>query len=468
MENNRFFIPDELYIQGGKPAIGDIEISGAKNSILGLMCAALLTNEKVTLNNVPNISDVLDLGDIMKDLGIDVKFQPAQKILTIHAKKIKKNTLSEKVLKLRASYYLWGSLLTRFKNTGEFKDLKVLLPGGCGLGEKRKTDFHENLIKDIFGAEIKEEIIRDKPYLHLILPEKEPQSLNPIYATAKVSHGATFHWLLSVAGSKNYKMMYNSSLEPEVSNLIGMLQSMGLEIDGNERTGIVHRGNKRGLLKGTEYNVIPDRLEAATYALFAFATKGAIRLKGINYEHCAPWLSQLSQINQKGIYYSDDKTEVILNFLEREKFEGVMMNISPFPGMETDVQQIWAPVLSLASSTSTIVDIIWPGRYISLEELQNFGLKSTFKQIDVDCGQGTKYKALVANIKPSKLHAGTAEGMDLRGTAALILAASMTEGKSTIIKPEYSLRGYPNFIDNLKSLGINIKTSKSGRYIDTL
>lgn len=118
------------------------------------------------------------------------------------------------------------------------------------------------------------------------------------------------------------------------------------------------------------------------------------------------------------------------------------MQMSPFPGMETDVQQVWAPILSLASSQSTIVDIIWPGRYISLQALENFGLKSSFKQIDVDAGQGVNYKALVANIKPSKLHAGTATGMDLR-TVALIIAAAMSEGKSTIIEPEYALRGYP-------------------------
>jgi len=468
MTTDNFFIPDELHIKGGRPIHGSIDISGAKNSILGLMCAALLTDEKVVLHNVPNISDVLEMGHIMRDLGVDVSFDPEQKLLCIHAKKLTKNILSAKAVKFRASYYLWGSLLARFKRSGEFNSLKVRLPGGCGLGEKRKTDFHEELMKNIFGADIHERQIEGHCYLSIDLPAKRPNNSNPIYTTAKVSHGATFHWLLSIAGSNSLKMMYNSSLEPEVSNLIDMLSKMGLGIRGTERTGLIYDGSNRKLLKGGDFYCIPDRLEAAAYAMLALGTKGQIRIRGINYEHCSPWLLQLGETGAGEIYFSEDRSEIVLNFADRKPFKGSILQMSPFPGMETDLQQIWTPILGLAETTSTIVDIIWPGRYYHLDQMRHFGLESSYKHVEVDAGQGISYKALIAKIEPSQLHAGTGTGEDLRGTTGLILLAAMVEGSSTILKPEYALRGYPYFIKNLQSLGVDIKPSKTGANLDPL
>ena len=468
MTNQDFFIPDELYITGGKSTMGEVETSGAKNAILGLMAAALLTDEEIVLNNVPNITDVIDMGHIMKDLGVNIRFNPEKKKLYLHAKKINKNTLSLTASKFRASYYLWGSLLARFRHTKEFDSLKVCLPGGCSFGGQRPTDFHEKLIKNVFNADIKEEKIKGEDYLVITLPKKEKEDENPIYSTLKVSHGATFHWLLSVAGTKNLKVMYNTSLEPEVSNLVSMLQGMGLSLDGNERTGLISHGNSGKLLKGGEFSVIPDRLEAATYALLALGTRGAIRIKGITYEHCTPWLSLLNKIDNSNIYYNEDKTEVVLDFHNVKGFDGLTMQMSPFPGMETDVQQIWAGVLGQAKTESVIIDIIWPGRSISLKEMQNFGLKSEFYQTDVDIGQGIFFPALVAKIKPSELRSGKAEGMDLRGTAGLIVLASSVKGKSTILEPGYSLRGYPNLVENLKNLGLDISQSKQGKLVESL
>lgn len=474
MENKNFFIPDELNIKGGKEVKGVVEISGAKNSILGLMAAAVLTDEEVVLQNVPYISDVLEMGHIMLDLGVNVQFNPEAKTLYLHAKKITNNILSDKALKFRASYYLWGSLLARFKHTHEFNSLKVCTPGGCSFGGKRATDFHEQLIKNIFGAEITEEH-EDKAdknccknYLVFTLPKQDSENINPIYTTAKVSHGATFHWLLSIAGTKDFKMMYNSSLEPEVSNLISMLQKMGLEVMGNESTGLVYNGKNRGLLKGGTFEVIPDRLEAATYALLALGTRGSVQLKGVNLEHCAPWLKQLTKIAKNGIYYSLDKKEMILNFRDLESFEGFVMQMSPYPGLETDIQQIWCAVLGLAETDSVIVDMIWPGRSAHLGEMQKFGLQSQFWQLDVASSQNTVSQSLFANIKPSKIKPATACGMDLRGTMGIITLAAIAKGKSTIQKPEFALRGYPNLVQNLENLGIETVPSKKGVYIDAL
>lgn len=466
--NSPFFIPELLSIRGGNPVYGSVNISGAKNAILGLMAASLLTDEPVTINNVPYISDVLEMGHIMKELGVDVRYAPQKRILYLHARKITSNVISEKAVHFRASYYLWGSLLARFVHTGEFDSLKVLMPGGCSFGGKRRTDFHEQLIKSVFNAEISEEPYNSRHYLCFSLPKNKVLGGNPVYATFKASHGATYHWMLSVAGASEIKMMYNSSMEPEISNLMMMLQQMGLGLSGNERTGLIYDGKNRGLLHGGTFYAIPDRMEAATYALLAVGTKGEIQIENINFDNCRPWFSQLYNMFESGVYYSPDKTQLNLNFRNRSDFSGVIMQMSPFPGMETDLQQIWTPILGQASSESFIADLIWPGRIAHLEQMHKFGLQTEAEQREVKVSQEMSDKVLLVKIKPSQYKAADVEGMDLRGTMGLIIMAAMTEGKSKITTPSYALRGYPNLIKNLQDLGVNISASAKGTKIDAL
>lgn len=466
--NSPFFIPELLSIRGGNPVYGSVNISGAKNAILGLMAASLLTDEPVIINNVPYISDVLEMGHIMKELGVDVRYAPQKRILYLHARKITSNVISEKAVHFRASYYLWGSLLARFVHTGEFDSLKVLMPGGCSFGGKRRTDFHEQLIKSVFNAEISEEPYNSRHYLCFSLPKNKIMGGNPVYATFKASHGATYHWMLSVAGASEIKMMYNSSMEPEISNLMMMLQQMGLGLSGNERTGLIYDGKNRGLLHGGTFYVIPDRMEAATYALLAVGTKGEIQIENINFDNCRPWFSQLYNMFESGVYYSPDKTQLNLNFRNRADFSGVIMQMSPFPGMETDLQQIWTPILGQGSSESFIADLIWPGRIAHLEQMQKFGLQTEAEQREVKVSQEMSDKVLLVKIKPSQYKAADVEGMDLRGTMGLIIMAAMTEGKSKVTTPSYALRGYPNLVKNLQDLGVNISASAKGTKIEPL
>lgn len=467
---NNLFIPEQITVRGGTPVQGTIKISGAKNSILGLMAASLLTDEVVTLRNVPYISDVLEMGQIMRDIGVDVRYDPQERVLRLHTPKIIKNEISHQAANFRASYYLWGSLLARFRRTGEFDNLKVCMPGGCTFGGKRPTDFHEELIKTVFGAEINVETRENEKYSYLSfqLPKQEPAELCPIYTTFKSSHGATFHWLLSVAGSNNIKMMYNSSLEPEVSNLISMLQKMGLGLMGSERTGIIYDGTNRKLLKGVDFEVIPDRLEAATYALLALSTQGELQLEGINFEHCSPWLGQLTRMFDKGIYFSPDLTRLNLDFRNRKAFNGFIMQVTPFPGFETDLQQIWTPVMAQAKTPSIISDLIWPGRSAHLAEMEKFGIDSKFHQFDIISGQQASVKNLYIEILPSQLQAAQANGTDLRGTMSLLLIAATVNGISRINNPSFALRGYPNLLANFRNIGIDIEASTSGHNITAL
>lgn len=463
-----FFIPDQLTISGGSPVSGTVDISGAKNSILGLMAAALLTDEPVILHNVPNISDVLEMGHILKELGVDVRFNPQERVLFLHANKINSNIISDKAANFRASYYLWGSLLARFRRTGEFKSLKVLLPGGCSFGGKRRTDYHEQLVKSVLGTEIIEEMSNGKMYLSFDLTDSKESKYTPVYATLKASHGATYHWLLSVAGSDDVKMMYNSSLEPEISNLIIMLQKMGLGLSDNERTGLVYDGKNRSLLKGGTFYVIPDRMEAATYALLALLTKGEVQINNIDFESCRPWFCQLNNMFENGIFISPDKTQLNFDFRNHAEYQGQIMQMTPFPGMETDLQQIWTPVLGLASSESLISDMIWPGRQVHLPEMEKFGLQCEYGQQQVFTSQDTNENVLLVHIKPSKYKPAKTEGMDLRGTMALVMVAAAVKGKSVVNNPSYALRGYPNLIKNLENLGVTIKSSNKGTTIEAL
>lgn len=467
---DNFFIPDQLIINGGQPAFGSIKISGAKNAILGLMAASLLTDEVVTLRNVPYISDVLEMGQIMQDIGVDVSFNPEERILRLHAHKITKNVISHQAANFRASYYLWGSLLARFKHTKEFDSLHVCLPGGCTFGGKRPTDFHEELIRSVFGAEVVVEVKDNEKYSYLsfLLPKKDPTDLCPIYTTFKASHGATFHWLLSVAGSRSLKMMYNSSLEPEVSNLVKMLQKMGLGLQGSERTGIIYDGTNRSLLNGVDFEVIADRMEAATYALLTLSTQGEVQVDGINFEHCSPWLGQLTRMFDKGIYFSPDLTKLNLDFRNRKDFNGFIMQMSPFPGFETDLHQIWTPIMAQAKTPSIISDLIWPGRNAHLNEMAKFGVDTDSHQFDIVSGQQATIKNLYINIRPSAIHSAEVNGTDLRGTMAVILLGATACGQSIVNNPSFALRGYPNLLKNLTELGVNIKGSKQGREIDPL
>lgn len=463
-----FFIPDQLSIRGGSPVCGSVNISGAKNAILGLMVAALLTDEPVILHNVPYISDVLEMGHILKELGVDVRYNPEQRILFLQAKKITSNIISEKAVHFRASYYLWGSLLARFRHTGEFSSLKVLMPGGCSFGGKRRTDFHEQLIRSVFDAEIIEEAFDGRHYLCFKLPDHESNNSLPVYATFRASHGATYHWMLSVAGSSKIKMMYNASMEPEVSNLLMILQQMGLGLSGNERTGLIYDGKNRGLLHGGTFYAIPDRMEAATYALLALGTKGEIQINDINFDICRPWFDQMYNMFDNGIYYSPDKTQLNLDFRNRTDFSGAIMQMTPFPGMETDLQQIWTPVLGQAQDDSLISDMIWPGRTGHLAEMAKFGLLAEYNLCDVPTSQEVNDKVLQVKIYPSEYKAANASGMDLRGTMGLIILAAIAKGKSHINTPSYALRGYPNLIANLQHLGVEISTSKQGSEIESL
>jgi len=448
-------IPNSIKINGGTPLAQNatVKISGAKNEVLGAMCAAILTDQPVKFTNVPFITDVMDLIDIMRGVGVQTKYAPQKKTLEIHARHITSNELNESALKFRASYYIWGALLGRFSKTGEFNSLKIKVPGGCaGFGENgtRPFNYHINLLENVLGATLHD----TGKQLEFVLPKEFNPAADPIFSTTRVSHGATFHWMLSVALSPHLKMMFNSSLEPEVSHLLHILNKMGANIRGTNSEAMTNLGKPGQLLNGGEFEIMPDRLETGFYAQLAMATRSKIKLTGTDAPSCRPWLNTMIEIAGKKACQIKNKS-IEFDFTKLRDFTGRNIIISPIPGKETDMHQTWAPVLSMATGPSKIYDPIYENRTRHLPELAKFGLNAQSRVIDIKNSVAPKSSEIVIN--PSKLHPATAYGMDLRGTAALIIAAAMANGESTLFDIGYALRGYPNLIQNLKRIGVKIR-----------
>jgi len=477
--SNEFFIPD--YIEINSPGRGNtflnpdhpIKISGAKNEVLGVMAAAVLTDQPVILENVPHISDVLDMGKIMMDLGVIVEYAPESCRMFLHAKEIKSNILSDEAFKFRSSYYLWGALLARFMITKEFDSLKVTIPGGCSFAGgrtasgRRAIDFHVNILHNIFNARV---IAKDNT-LEIRLPKSQPDvDKNPIFCTRLFSHGATFHWMLSAATAGRTKFFYNASMEPEVGHLLGILNKMGANFRGTNHTAITSFG-ANGLLHGGRFSILPDRMETASYALLALSLNSEIVLDGIDCESCRPWMNSIKEIagpksiQKLGPGSSGDYEKIKFDF-KNTIIPGQIFQISPIPGKETDLQQIWTPVLACGESESLIIDPIWASRTAHLPEMEKFGLKANHSNIKIKKASVTT--ALQVNIYPSNFSPATAAGMDLRGTFGLIVCAAIAKGHSRIDTPSYALRGYPNLINNLNGIGLDVKVSATGKTLPAL
>ena len=478
--SNELFIPDYIEVTpptGYLNTDSHIHISGAKNEVLGVMSAAVLTDQPIVLENVPHISDVLSMGNIMLDLGVKVEYSPDTRQMFLHAKEIKSNSLSDEAFKFRASYYLWGALLARFAITKEFDSLNIKTPGGCSFGGKRAINYHVDLMHNIFDARVSDKTGK----IEIKLPKKCPVfDKRPIYSTRQVSHGATFHWMLSAATSRRDKFIYNASLEPEVSHLLGILNDMGANLRGTDHTAITSFGTGK-LLAGGNFSILPDRMETASYALLALALKDDIVLEGVDMASCRPWMNSVREIVKSDRIEMLDTCPVYHTDKIKFMFQGVEIphrtfQMSPFPGKETDLQQIWAPVLARAKGTSKLIDPIWPGRFGHLSEMEKFGINAGYRHLDIK--NSVAPKALRVSVRPSHLLPANAVGMDLRGTFALIMCACMTSGYalgmwskdciSRIDKPEFALRGYPDLVKNLRKIGIGVTESESGRVVPPL
>ena len=411
----------QLVIEGGKQLSGEIKISGAKNSVVGLIPAAILSDEEVTLYNVPNISDTVALIDIIKELNGEVEY--SNETMHINTKNIINKVVEEKFSrKLRASYYFMGALLAKFKYA------EIYFPGGCNIGT-RPIDFHINGFKKL-GAEV---IIEGNKYIFKADKLKGAR----IYLDF-ASVGATVNLMLAAVKAEGTTHISNAAKEPEIVNIATLLNNMGAKITGAGTSEIKIVGVKH-LGKGV-IDVIPDRIEAGTYIITGALIGKELKISGIIEEHLEALLSKLKEMGADLVI---DKNTITVN--RAPKYKPINVKTLVHPGFPTDLGQPMTVLLTQADGVSIFEETIWENRMGHIKYLQKLGA-------DIKLNDRT---AIV--MGPSKLKGQEVVATDLRAGAAMVIGGLAAEGKTIINDIEHILRGYENIVEKLTKVGATIK-----------
>ena len=413
----------KIVINGGRPLKGEVTISGAKNSVVALIPATILADDVVTLDGVPDISDVASLIEIMTIMG--AKIERKEDSLIIDPRGVKDMPMPfGKINSLRASYYFYGSLL------GRYGQATVGLPGGCDLGP-RPIDLHLKAFEAMGAA-----MTMDGSSMKLATDGKPLQGAN-IYMDT-VSVGATINTILAAVKAEGRTVIENAAREPEIIDVVTLLNNMGAHIRGAGTDIITIDGVPH--LHGTRHQVIPDRIEAGTYIALAAAIGEGIQINNVLYEHLESYIAKLEEMGVR-MTISEDSI-----FVEKQTgLKAIQIKTSPYPGFATDLQQPITPLLLTAVGRGRIVDTIYEKRVNHVPELAKMGATiSTLNDHIIYEG-------------PNQLTGSSVKATDLRAGAALVIAGLMASGKTEITNVEYILRGYSDIIHKLTQLGADIQ-----------
>ena len=413
----------KIVINGGRPLKGEVTISGAKNSVVALIPATILADDVVTLDGVPDISDVASLIEIMTIMG--AKIERKEDSLIIDPRGVKDMPMPfGKINSLRASYYFYGSLL------GRYGQATVGLPGGCDLGP-RPIDLHLKAF-EAMGATM----TMDGSSMKLATDGKPLQGAN-IYMDT-VSVGATINTILAAVKAEGRTVIENAAREPEIIDVVTLLNNMGARIRGAGTDMIIIDGVAH--LHGTRHQVIPDRIEAGTYIALAATIGEGIQINNVLYEHLESYIAKLEEMGVR-MTISEDSI-----FVEKQTgLKAIQIKTSPYPGFATDLQQPITPLLLTAAGRGRIVDTIYEKRVNHVPELAKMGATiSTLNDHIIYEG-------------PNQLTGSSVKATDLRAGAALVIAGLMASGTTEITNVEYILRGYSDIIDKLTQLGAEIQ-----------
>jgi UDP-N-acetylglucosamine 1-carboxyvinyltransferase len=419
---------DKICIRGGIPLHGDIKISGAKNAALPLMTASLLTDKPLRLINVPELSDVASMAELLSQLGVGINIDRTFNHQTVElcAKNILSTTAPyEAVRKMRASVLVLGPLVAR---CGE---AHVSLPGGCAIGV-RPIDLH------LKGLEALGAIITlEDGYVHA----HAPQGLTGASFTFPlVTVTGTENLLMAATLAKGQTKLINVAREPEIADLAHCLIAMGAKISGIGTDTLVIEGVD--CLEGITHQVIADRIEAGTYAMAAALTGGEIRLKGARLD-LIPTVAHLLQ--QAGVFLKEEGTDLIVKAPSASRLQGVDVMTEPFPGFATDLQAQWMALMSLAEGASMITETIWENRFMHVPELCRMGANITVHGAS----------ALVRGVKGLK--GAPVMATDLRASVSLVLAGLIAEGETLISRVYHLDRGYEKVEEKLRACGADIE-----------
>lgn len=411
-----------LKIEGGKKLNGIVKIGGAKNSAVAILPAAILCDEEVNILNVPNISDIEALNSILKYLNADIK-KTSEDSININLKNIENKEITEEMSKkLRASYYFMGALL------GKYKKAVVSFPGGCTIGA-RPIDLHLKGF-ELLGAKVD---YND----NMITITAEELIGNNIYLDV-ASVGATINIMLASVKAKGTTIIDNAAREPEIVNIAMFLNSMGAKITGAGTSTIKIKGVN--YLKSCTHEVIPDRIEAATYIMIGSILSDNLVIENIIPEHIEALTQKLLEM---GVDLRIDEDKIFVT--NKNKLKATKIRTLVYPGFPTDMQQIMATLMTQAEGKSEIEETIWENRFQNLYEIQKMGAK-----IKVVGNKGHI-------TGPTKLTSGNVNATDLRAGAGLVFAALIAEGETTINNTDYILRGYENIVEKLRKLGAKIE-----------
>ena len=413
----------KIVINGGRPLKGEVTISGAKNSVVALIPATILADDIVTLDGVPDISDVASLIEIMTIMGS--KIERKEDSLIIDPRGVKDMPMPfGKINSLRASYYFYGSLL------GRYGQATVGLPGGCDLGP-RPIDLHLKAFEAMGAA-----MTMDGSSMKLATDGKPLQGAN-IYMDT-VSVGATINTILAAVKAKGRTVIENAAREPEIIDVVTLLNNMGAHIRGAGTDIIIIDGVPH--LHGTRHQVIPDRIEAGTYIALAAAIGEGIQINNVLYEHLESYIAKLEEM---GVCMTISEDSI---FVEKQTgLKAIQIKTSPYPGFATDLQQPITPLLLTSTGRGRIVDTIYEKRVNHVPELAKMGATiSTLNDHIIYEG-------------PNQLTGSSVKATDLRAGAALVIAGLMASGTTEITNVEYILRGYSDIIHKLTQLGADIQ-----------
>ncbi len=413
----------KLNITGKKPLVGEIQINGSKNAALPILAATLLSNERCYITNVPPITDVLNMQQLLLETGKQSELTKEQ-FLTEASGELSPFTPYHITNRLRASFLVAGPLLAK---TGY---ARVSYPGGCPIGA-RPVDLHLKGFAKL-GASIQTE----NGY---ILLKADKLRGNKIYLDFP-SVGATENLMMAATLAKGTTVLENAAAEPEISDLANFLNTMGARVEGAGSDTIVVRGVEK--LSGCRYSVIPDRIEAGTYLIAAAATGGKVTLTGVIPEHLNPVIAKL---RETGAHITVKGTAVTVE--GKSTYKAVDIKTMPHPGFPTDLQAQFCAYLSGAKGTSVITETIFENRFMHIGELKRLGAKIMIEGRTAVI-EGT-----------SKLNGAQVKAGDLRGSAALVIAGLMAEGTTVLEDEGHLFRGYHNMVENFRSLGATMELS---------
>ena len=411
----------KILINGNKELSGEIKISGAKNSIVALIPAAILSDEEITIYNAPNISDTNSLIEIVEKLNGKVEYK--DETLKIDCRNIKNCTIPEELSnKLRASYYFMGALL------GKYKYAEIYFPGGCNIGS-RPIDFHIKGFEKL-GAKV---TIDGSKYT--ISADKLTGAR--IYLDF-ASVGATINIMLAATKAEGTTYISNAAKEPEIVNVAVLLNNMGAKISGAGTSEIKIEGVNK--LSSCVIDVIPDRIEAGTYAIIGALLGNNLKISGIIEEHIEALLSKLKEA---GATIEVSENDLIIN--KAPKYNPINVKTLVYPGFVTDLGQPMSVLLTQADGMSIFEETIYENRMGHIKYLQKMGANVKLN------GQ----TAIFTGRTP--LHGQEVVATDLRAGAAMVVAGLIATGQTKISEIKHILRGYENIVEKLKNVGADIK-----------